>query len=112
MPARNVSSLRFAFDAAIVEWRGPSPFFFVPVSPGPSAEIRRVAKFVTYGWGVIPVQATIAGVTFTTSLFPRDGIYLLPLKIVVRRKANITAGDRVAVAMTIVPAGDSNARRS
>jgi hypothetical protein len=56
---------------------------------------------VTYGWGVIPVEATVGGVVFTTSLFPKDGTYLLPLKDAVRQKTNITAGDTISVDMTI-----------
>jgi len=94
----------FSFDATVIYWRGPSPFFYAPVPAPHAEEIRRVAKFVTYGWGVIPVEATIAGVTFKTSLFPKDGTYLLPLKVAVRRKTNITAGDVVAVEMTLQPA--------
>lgn len=104
MPKAKSPNLRFTFPATVIEWRGPSPFFFAPIPPAISAEIRAVAKFVSYGWGVIPVEAVIGGVRFTTSLFPRDDIYLLPLKVVVRRQANVTAGDCVAVAMTIVPA--------
>ena len=34
----------------------------------------------TYGWGVIPVEVRIGGVDFETSLFPKDGGYLLPLQ--------------------------------
>lgn len=104
MPRRTAAPLSFTFEATIIEWRGPSPYFFAPVPPEISADIRAIAKFATYGWGVIPVEATVAGVAFTTSLFPKTVAYLLPLKDAVRRKANITAGDRIAVAMTIVPA--------
>ena len=101
MPSPKRAKTRFRFAAGVIEWRGPSPFYFVPVPREASAEIRAVAKFVTYGWGVIPVEAVIGGVRFTTSLFPRDAIYLLPLKVVVRRQAAITVGDEVAVDMTI-----------
>ncbi|HEX3407604.1 MAG TPA: DUF1905 domain-containing protein [Caulobacteraceae bacterium] len=94
----------FSFEATVIYWRGPSPFFYAPLPAAEAEEIRRVAKFVTYGWGVIPVEATIGEVTFTTSLFPKDGTYLLPLKVAVRRKANITAGDVIAVEMTLQPA--------
>ncbi len=38
---------------------------------------------------------------FTTSLFPKDETYLLPLKDEVRRKAEVTAGDVIAVEMTV-----------
>lgn len=94
----------FSFEATVIYWRGPSPFFYAPLPDAEAEAIRRVARFVTYGWGVIPVEATIAGVTFTTSLFPKDGTYLLPLKVAVRRKAAITAGDTIAVEMTLKPA--------
>lgn len=93
--------VRFEFEAPIIEWRGPSPFFFVPIPATYADELRLLARAVSYGWGVVPVEAMIAGVTFATSLFPKEGGYLLPLKAVVRRQANVTAGDLVAVGMSV-----------
>jgi hypothetical protein len=93
-----------SFEASVIYWRGPSPFFYAPLPAPHAEEIRRVSRFVTYGWGVIPVEATIGGVTFKTSLFPKDGTYLLPIKAAVRREAGVTAGDVVAVEMTLQPA--------
>ena len=93
-----------SFEATVIYWRGPSPFFYAPLPAADAEKIQRVAKYVTYGWGVIPVEATVGGVTFKTSLFPKDGTYLLPLKVAVRRKADITAGDVVSVEMTLQPA--------
>jgi hypothetical protein len=98
------SLVPFSFEAEVIYWRGPSPFFFAPVPPGCVEEIRRVSKFVTYGWGMIPVEATIGDVAFYTALFPKDEIYLLPLKADVRRKTRTTAGDVVSIVMTIKPA--------
>lgn len=95
--------LKFAFDAEVIHWRGPSPFFFVPLPPSEAGEVRRVAKAVTYGWGVIPVEAEVRGAAFRTSLFPKDDGYLLPLKDAVRKKADVTAGDVIAVTMIIRP---------
>ncbi len=66
-----------------------------------AGEIAKVARFVTYGWGVIPVEVEIGGVAFTTSLFPKDEGYLLPIKAEVRRRAGVTAGDVVAVEMRV-----------
>jgi hypothetical protein len=40
-------------------------------------------------------------VRFTTSLFPREGTYLLPLKDKVRRQIGATVGDTVAVVMQV-----------
>ena len=91
------------FEAGVIHWRGPSPFFFAPIPAGLAGQIRAAARAVSYGWGMIPVEATIAGVTFVTSLFPKDDSYLLPLKVEVRRRADLTAGDEVSVEMTLRP---------
>lgn len=49
------------------------------------------------------MAARIGEVAFETSLFHRDGGYLLPLKDAVRRKANVTADDTVAVELAVRP---------
>jgi len=89
------------FAGLVIEWRGPSPYYFVPVPDEESADIREVAAMATYGWGVIPVVARIGEVTFETSLFPKDGGYLLPLKDAVRKPKRLSAGDDVTVEMTV-----------
>lgn len=93
--------LSLKFETPVIPWRGPSPYFFAPLPLDQGAEIKRVSNLVTYRWGVIPVEAEIAGAVFGTSLFPRDGTYLLRLKDAVRRKKGIAAGDGVAVSMGI-----------
>jgi hypothetical protein len=98
------ASLRFKFEAKIIEWRGPAPFFYAPMPAEQAADLRQIANHVSYGWGCIPVEAKIGGVVFTTSLFPRDETYLVPIKVAVRRKINITVGDKVAIDMTVQPA--------
>ncbi|HEY0650784.1 DUF1905 domain-containing protein [Phenylobacterium sp.] len=103
MTAPDPPLLEFAFEAEVIHWRGPSPFFFAPLPAREADEVRRVSRAVTYGWGVIPVEAQVGGVAFTTSLFPKDDGYLLPLKDAVRRKAGVTAGDTIAVGMIIRP---------
>jgi Domain of unknown function (DUF1905) len=90
------------FAGRVIEWRGPAPFYFVPVPPEESANIREVATIASYGWGVIPVEARIGAISFTTSLFPKDGGYLLPIKNAVRKPQGLTAGDTVTVEMTVL----------
>jgi hypothetical protein len=92
----------FAFTGQVIEWRGPAPYYFVPLPDEESADVREVAALATYGWGVIPVEARVAGgAAFTTSLFPKDGTYLLPLKQAVRKPHGLTSGDDVTVEMTV-----------
>ena len=96
--------MELEFVGEVIEWRGPAPFYYVVIPEDESDAIASVATAFTYGWGVIPVRAEVAGMTFTTSLFPRDGGYLLPLKDAVRRPAGIDVGDRVEVELSLVPA--------
>ena len=55
--------MELVFAGAVIEWRGPSPYYFVPVPEEESDDIREVAAMATYGWGVIPVEARIGGTT-------------------------------------------------
>lgn len=89
------------FTGRVIEWRGPSPFYFAAVPEEQAADIRQVAAMATYGWGVVPVDARIGEAAFTTSLFPKDGGYLLPLKNAVRKPLGLSAGDDVTVRMTV-----------
>ena len=91
------------FVGTVVEWRGPSPYYYAEVPPSASEDIAQVAASVTYGWGAIPVEARIGGTAFSTSLFPKDGRYLLPLRDAVRRAEGISVDDRVAVQMRLRP---------
>jgi hypothetical protein len=103
MSADGEPLVQFSFETRVVYWRGPSPFFFAPIPPQYVEELRQVSKAVTYGWGMVPVEAQIGDVVFYTALFPKDETYLLPLKADVRRKTNITAGDLIVADMTIQP---------
>ncbi|MFD4527614.1 DUF1905 domain-containing protein [Streptomyces sp. NPDC058470] len=93
--------MELAFAGRVMEWRGPSPYYFVPVPDEESADIREVAALASYGWGVIPVEARIGEVVFETSLFLKAGRYLLPLKDAVRKRQGISAGDDVAVEISV-----------
>ncbi len=89
--------MEFEFSGDIWYWRGPSPYYFVTVPEAESADIKAIANRVTYGWGVIPVRVYIGNTEFTTSLFPKDGLYLVPLKAVVRKAENLNEGDHVFI---------------
>jgi hypothetical protein len=93
--------VELTFAGPVLEWRGPSPYHFVRVPDEEADSIREVAAMATYGWGVIPVEARIDEVVFETSLFPKDGGYLLPLKDAVRKPLGLTPGDDVSVALTV-----------
>jgi len=83
------------------EWRGPAPYHFVAVPPDEVELIRETAAFVTYGWGMIPVTGRIGETDFTTSLWPKDGGYVVPIKDAVRKPESLALGDEVFVRLTV-----------
>jgi hypothetical protein len=89
------------FSGQVIEWRGPAPYYYLPLPDEAAEDVHEVAAMATYGWGVIPVTARLGDVDFETSLFPKDGGYLLPLKDAVRKPQGITVGDQVSVELTI-----------
>jgi hypothetical protein len=89
--------MRIEFTGTVFVWRGPAPFFFVAVPEAECEEVRAIAAAVTYGWGMIPVRVRIGGTEWRTSLFPKEGSYLVPLKDAVRRAEGIGEGDVVGV---------------
>ena len=91
----------FTFTAEMIEWRGPAPFYYLPIPKDICEEIKAAAKLLSYGWGVIPVTAAIGKTTYTTSLFPKDGIYLLPVKNAVRLPEKLELGMKVKVKLSL-----------
>src|SRR6218665_1143363 len=90
-----------AFTAEIIHWRGPAPWLFVRIPEAHVGEIAYAARLASYGWGCVPVSARIGATDFTTSLFPRDGGYLLPMKVAVQRAEKVGLGDGVAVEVRV-----------
>jgi hypothetical protein len=93
--------VELTFTNVVIEWRGPAPYYYLPLTEEAAEDVHDVRRLATYGWGVIPVSAVIDEVAFETSLFPKNGGYLLPLKDAVRKPAGITVGDEVTVELTI-----------
>ena len=93
--------MEIEFAAEVVEWRGPAPYHFVVLSTDDADRIDDVKEMLTYGWGMIPVTVTVGTTTWTTSLWPRDGSYMVPLKDAVRRAEHIALGDTIRVRLTL-----------
>jgi hypothetical protein len=89
------------FKGAMIEWRGPSPFYFVPVPEVQSKKIKAMAAQLTYGWGVIPVLGKIGKTDFSTALIPKDGVYYLPIKNAVRFSEKLEVGSEVIVSIRL-----------
>jgi hypothetical protein len=94
--------MTIAFSAEVWFWKGPAPWYFVTVSEVGSLELKAIAPMVTYGWGMIPVVAKIGSTEYSTSLWPKDGSYILPIKAAIRKVEKLEVGQRVHVELTPV----------
>ena len=89
------------FVGEVIVWRGPAPYFFIRMPDVEARELKAISRLVTYGWGVIPATVSIGATEWQTSLFPKDGGYLVPIKDVVRRAEGLVEGDRPVVRLAI-----------
>ncbi len=91
----------FKFTGKIFIWRGPAPWFFVTVPAQESRDLNEISRLVTYGWGCIPVRVRIGKTAWKTSLFPKDGRYLVPIKSSVREAERLEEGDKVTIQLEV-----------
>lgn len=89
--------MEFEVTGEVVEWRGPSPFFFLPMTKAQSEEIETYKRQLSYGWGVIPAEVKFGEITTTTSLIPRNGVFLVPLKDMLRKPNGLHAGSHITL---------------
>lgn len=96
MPMINIE-----FNGKIWYWRGPAPWYFVTVPEEQSNDLKAIVGLVTYGWGMIPVYVQIGKTEWKTSLFPKDGLYIVPIKLSVQKAENLEEGDEVTVRLEV-----------
>jgi hypothetical protein len=93
--------MNIEFKGEIIYWRGPAPYLFVAVPEEQSRDLKAVSAMVTYGWGVIPVHVRIGETEWKTSLFPKEGRYLVPIRMSVQKSENLKVGDNVVIQLEI-----------
>ena len=89
------------FDGVLWFWKGPAPWYFVTVPEEQCQELAAIVGFVSYGWGMIPVTVHIGATTWTTSMFPKDGRYIVPIKAHVRAREHLEEGNSVRVSLEV-----------
>lgn len=70
---------------------------FAKVPDKQAEQIKEISKMLTYGWGVIPCTVTIGKTSATTSLFPKDGGYLVPIKVALSKPERIELGQTLKI---------------
>jgi hypothetical protein len=89
------------FNGKIWFWRGPAPWYFVTIPVKQCRVLKDISGLVTYGWGMIPVTAQIGKTEWETSLFPKAGRYIVPVKARVRDAEDLEEGDEVQVRLDV-----------
>lgn len=89
------------FSGEMWFWKGPAPWHFITVPEEDCSDLNEAAPIVSYGWGMIPVAARIGRTEWKTSLWPKDGRYIVPVKTDVRRAEGLQVGDTVAVRLRV-----------
>ena len=92
--------MELEFAGEVIEWRGPAPYHFIPLTEDAAEAVDEVKASVAY-WGVVPVTVWIGDTEFTTSMFPREDTYFLPVKDAVRRAEGFGLGDEVEVRLSV-----------
>ena len=93
--------MELEFSGEIWTWRGPAPHHFVTVPEDECTDLEATAALVTYGWGMIPGTLQTGRSEWTTSLWPKDGGYIVPLKAAVRKAEGLEVGDEVTIRLTV-----------
>jgi hypothetical protein len=93
--------MTFEFNGKLWYWKGPAPWYFVTVPATQCRDLNAISKLVTYGWGMIPIHVQIGKTEWTTSLFPKDGRYVVPVKASIRKAEKLEEGDTVTVRLEV-----------
>lgn len=73
---------------------------FAKVPDNEAQQIKEISKMLTYGWGVIPCMVTIGKTTEKTSLFPKDGGYLVPIKVALSKPEGLAIGQNIKITLS------------
>lgn len=93
--------MELTFEGEIYFWRGPAPWHFIAVPDEECGKLESTSGAVSYGWGMIPVVARIGKTEWKTSLFPKNGGYIVPVKAAVRKSEKLAVDDTVTVGLTV-----------
>lgn len=93
--------MEIEFEGMIWFWRGPAPWYFVTVPAEQGLALKAMSSSITYGWGVLPARVRIGATSWNTSLFPKDGSYLVPLRASVRKAEKLELGEIVTIRLEV-----------
>ena len=93
----------FTFHEPLWQYPGKGSWHFITLPEATAREVDFYFGHLRKGWGSLPVHAQIGEVVWETSIFPdkKSKSYLLPVKVAVRKRAQLKAGVSIDVQVTI-----------
>lgn len=100
----------YSFRAELWQYPGEAGWHFLTLPADVAVDLREESVAFRKGFGSVKVTAEISGHTWLTSVFPdsKSGSYLLPVKKAIRTAARISAGDEMAVRLTVQHEGQAH----
>ncbi len=95
--------MRCAFTAVAKQFTGSVPWVYVEVPKKIESKVRvSVGTHAGKGWRFVPISVSIRTTQWKTSLLPlgNNAGYFIALKSDVRRREQITVGDKVSLSFT------------
>lgn len=101
----DVDDTTYSFTTTLWIWdaRKSDSWTFATVPPEHSDDLS-ARSGPRAGFGSLPVEVTIGGSTWRTSVFPDkdSGCFVLPIKAAVRKAESVSAGDEVTITLRAV----------
>ena len=100
---KSFNAVSYSFQGEVWKYYGTTAWHFVSLPSQLSKEIRAVFNQEEEGWGRLKCRASLSNITWDTSVWydTKKSTYILPLKAEIRRKTDISEGDRVNVVLYI-----------
>lgn len=98
-----MSTNLYKIKSGVWLYPGMSGWHFMSIPKKDGEDIRKRFGKKQRGWGSLPVVVTLGKTSWKTSIFPdkHSGLYLLPLKAVVRKKEGVLSNDKVSFTIEV-----------
>ena len=98
-----MKGIRYGFTGLPWQYNPPKGWYFVNLPKDFSEEIRTHFKNEEEGWGRLKATAKIGNTEWKTAIWfdTKKGVYLLPLKVEIRKEETIVVGVDVPVELWI-----------
>lgn len=97
-----MASRKYQIKSQLFKWPGEAAWYFIRIDEKITEDIKENFGIFTRGWGSLPVNVTLKGSNWKTSIFPDKKTYLLPVKVQIRKVEKLNDGDPVELSIEII----------